>query len=61
VYKRQHLAKVTGGDVARLRDPVFRAFAERAIRAVLDPRCASLPLPRNMLGQPRTLTFRFSP
>ncbi len=49
-------------DQARMNaDPVFRAFAERARRAVLDARCANLPLPRTLLGQPRTLDFRFSP
>jgi neural Wiskott-Aldrich syndrome protein len=42
-------------------DPVFRAFAERARRAVLDARCAALPLPRTLLGQSRQLDFRFSP
>ena len=40
---------------------VFRAFAERAVRAVLDPRCANLPLPQTMLGKINELTFRFSP
>jgi hypothetical protein len=54
-------AKVAGEDVVRMNDPVFRAFAERAIRAVLDPRCADLPLPKSMQGQRRTLDFRFSP
>jgi len=42
-------------------NPVFRAFAERAVRAVLSPQCANLPLPRAMLGQQRSLKFRFSP
>jgi hypothetical protein len=42
-------------------DPVFRAFAERARRAILDARCANLPLPQSMLGQSRQLDFRFSP
>jgi hypothetical protein len=36
-------------------------FAERAIRAVLDPNCSNLPLPQNMLGQTRVFTFRFRP
>ncbi len=55
-------AQVVGDDLARMdADPVFRAFAERARRAVLDPVCASLPLPRAMLGQRRTLDFRFRP
>ena len=39
-------AKVAGGDVGRMSDPRFRAFAERAVRAIMDPRCANLPLPQ---------------
>jgi hypothetical protein len=31
------------------------------VRAVLDPQCANLPLPRALLGQNRVFTFRFSP
>jgi hypothetical protein len=54
-------AVVAGDDVARMSDPRFRAFAERAIRAVMDVRCANLPLPGNMIGKPNVLTFRFSP
>jgi hypothetical protein len=42
-------------------DPRFRAFAERAIRAIMDVRCASLPLPPNALGKVNVLTFRFRP
>ena len=56
-----HDAHVSGSDVGRLGDPVFRAYAERAVRAVLDPRCATLPLPQTMLGQNRSFVFRFSP
>jgi hypothetical protein len=55
------VADVTGGDRARMSDSVFRAFADRAINAVLDPRCANLPLPTHMLGRNNVLTFRFSP
>jgi len=55
------LAKVASEDAGRMSNPVFRAFAERAVRAVLSPQCASLPLPRAMLGQTRQLRFRFSP
>lgn len=55
------LAVVAEPDVPKLSDPVFRAFAERARRAVLDPRCASLPLPAKLLGKSNVLTFRFSP
>jgi len=53
---------VVGNDAARMNsDPYFRAFAERAIRAVLDPHCANLPLPGKMLGQNRNLSFAFKP
>jgi hypothetical protein len=55
------VAKVAGDDQARLGDPVFHAFAERAVRAVLDPQCANLPLPQTMLGNASVVTFRFSP
>ncbi len=43
-------------------DPAFRAFAERAERAVLDPTCAKLPVPPELLGKPaQELMFRFRP
>lgn len=54
-------ADVAPADLGRLSDPVFRAFSERARRAVLSAQCATLPLPRSMLGQSQTLTFRFRP
>jgi len=54
-------AEVAGEDIARLSDPRFRAFAERAVRAVMDVRCANLPLPGGLLGRNAVLTFRFSP
>ena len=54
-------AEVSGADAGRMGDPRFRAFAERAIRAVMDARCANLPLPPNALGKINELTFRFSP
>lgn len=54
-------ASVAPSDQGRLADPRFRAFAERAVRAVMDPTCANLPLPRSMLGKVNVLTFRFSP
>ena len=49
------------GGVARMSDPRFRAFAERAKRAILDSHCANLPLPNEVLGKVNVLTFRFSP
>jgi outer membrane biosynthesis protein TonB len=54
-------AEVAGDDAGRMGDPRFRAFAERAIRAIMDSRCANLPLPSNVLGRVNVLTFRFSP
>lgn len=39
----------------------LRVFAERAVRAVLDPHCANLPLPQSLLGKTNVVTFRFSP
>ena len=49
-------------DTAKLSDPRFRAFAERAVRAVLDPKCAGLPVPQALIGGGRgTLKFRFRP
>jgi neural Wiskott-Aldrich syndrome protein len=54
-------AEVAGDDVGRMGDARFRAFAERAVRAILDPHCANLPLPNNVLGRINVLTFRFSP
>jgi hypothetical protein len=53
--------EVAGDDAGRMGDPRFRAFAERAVRAIMDPRCANLPLPNNVLGKVNVLTFRFSP
>jgi hypothetical protein len=54
-------ANVADEDRGKLADPVFQAFAERAVRAVLDVRCATLPLPKQMLGRNNNLTFRFRP
>jgi hypothetical protein len=57
------VAVVAGPDVAKLSDPVFRAFTERAVRATLDPQCSHIPLPDKLLGmthQTDTVTFRFT-
>jgi len=54
-------AEIAPEDAGRMNEGVFRAFAERARRAVLSPQCANLPLPRDMLGQQRILKFRFRP
>jgi hypothetical protein len=49
-------------DVGRLGDPRFREFAERAVRAVLSPRCSTLPVPPTLLaGGTGVLKFLFRP
>ncbi|MDA8049570.1 MAG: hypothetical protein M0002_06130 [Rhodospirillales bacterium] len=56
------IASVAPADRTRVdRNPALRAFAGRAVNAVLDPRCANLPLPPALLGAPRHLEFRFTP
>jgi len=57
-----HIADVAPEDAGRLGDPRFRAFAERAVRAVLDPRCSNLPVPASLItGGRGTPKFRFRP
>ncbi len=57
------MAVVAGEDVGRMSDPRFRAFAERAVRAVRDPRCANFAknMPTTLLGENRTFDFLFKP
>ena len=56
-------AQLYPDDMARANsDPAYRAFAERAVRAVLDPVCSKLPVPPDLLGKPQqTLNIRFRP
>ncbi len=56
-------AKVAEPSSGRMGDLRFRAFAERAVRAPLDPRCAdfSKMIPSSQLGRISTLTFLFRP
>jgi hypothetical protein len=54
-------AVVAPQDQDKMTDPVFAAFANRAIDAVMNVQCATLPLPSYMLGQIQTFTFHFSP
>lgn len=42
-------------------DPIYAAFANRAISAVENYQCATLPLPSYMLGQNQTFLFNFTP
>ncbi len=54
-------AWVDAFDRDQLANPGFAALAAGAVRAVLDPRCAHLPLPAAAAGQAHTLSFRFIP
>ena len=54
-------ARLTGADETARGDPRFRIFADHAVKALLDPRCATLPLPLSMLGRRQTLDFHFAP
>jgi len=42
-------------------DPVFRAAADAAHRAVMNPRCQPWPLPSDRYTGWRTITFNFDP
>ena len=42
-------------------DSSYRALAERARAAVLNPTCSKLPIPKELLGQPQQLKFVFRP
>jgi hypothetical protein len=59
VVRRANVAPEDAGRVSG--NTRLRVFSERAVRAVMDPNCANLPLPPTMLGQTRTFTFRFRP
>jgi hypothetical protein len=54
-------AQIDPQNAGNMSDPVYYAYAQRAIAAVLDVRCANLPLPPALLGQNETFTFQFSP
>ncbi|HQU01376.1 MAG TPA: hypothetical protein PLI12_02890, partial [Acetobacteraceae bacterium] len=54
-------AQVAPVDQGKMSDPVFAAFADRAVDAVMNYQCAKLPLPSYMLGQPQNFIFKFSP
>jgi outer membrane biosynthesis protein TonB len=54
-------AVVAPEDQGKLSDPFFNAYAQRAIAAVENYECATLPLPSYMLGHNQTFSFDFSP
>jgi outer membrane biosynthesis protein TonB len=48
-------------DQSQMSDPVWRAFAERAERAPLNPECSKLPIPPEKYEQMKVFTFTFTP
>ena len=48
-------------DRSRMSDPFYRAAAESAYRAVLDPRCNPLPIPKEKYEKYKNLTLGFNP
>jgi outer membrane biosynthesis protein TonB len=54
-------AHVAAADQGKMSDPVYAAFAQRAVDAVMDFHCATLPLPSYMLGHTQTFIFDFTP
>jgi hypothetical protein len=54
-------AVVAPGDLNKMSDASFAAFAQRAIIAVMSAQCANLPLPAAMLGRNQILLFNFTP
>lgn len=56
--REAHIAPASEGNMD---NPVYAAFAQRAIAAVENYQCAKLPLPSNMLGSVHTFLFNFTP
>jgi outer membrane biosynthesis protein TonB len=54
-------AQVAPQSMGQMSDPVYAAFANRAVDAVMNYQCATLPLPSSMMGQNQTFIFDFSP
>jgi len=50
-------------DTQRLSDPAYRQAAERALRALMNPRCNQLPLQPDRIAQAvrEGFVFRFDP
>ncbi len=56
------MVQFSGADQARMEaDPSYRALAERARAAVMNPTCAKLPLPASELGAVHQIKFVFRP
>lgn len=54
-------AKLAPQEAAGLSDPAFKSFVEAAMRSVLDPECAQLPIPPANFGRKIAFDFVFVP
>lgn len=54
-------AQVAPASEGNMGNAVYAAFAQRAIAAVENYQCATLPLPPDMLGSVHTFLFNFTP
>jgi len=54
-------AQVDPKSEGQMSDPIYAAYAERAVAAVMNVQCATLPLPSYMLGQVQNFVFQFTP
>ena len=54
-------AEVAPQDQGKMGDPVFAAYANRAVAAFMNYQCATLPLPAWMLGSTHTFLVDFKP
>ncbi len=55
------IANVASDNTGDMSNPIYNAYSQRAIAAVLNPLCATLPLPSNLLGSNQTFSFIFTP
>ncbi len=54
-------AQVAPASQGNMGDPIYAAYAQRAVAAVENYQCATLPLPSYMLGKVNTFLFNFTP
>ena len=54
-------AEVAPASQGNMSNPIYAAYAQRAIAAVENYQCATLPLPSYMLGKVNTFLFNFTP
>lgn len=54
-------AEVSPQNTGDMSNPIYYAYTQRAIAALMNATCATLPLPSNMLGSNQTFSFVFTP